>query len=148
MAWRTKLQPRVLWSVGFLGLTLTLLGALGCAESRPQVYPVKGQVYWSGKPAAGAVVFFHPVGKAVDSQNPANELRPTGHVEEDGTFELSTYGVKDGAAPGRYRVSVVWEGNDGKALLPTKFMDPATSGLPIVVVSEQPTMLAPFKLAN
>jgi hypothetical protein len=131
--------------------SLIVFGAAGCAEKRPEVFPIKGQLFVSGKPAVGAVVFFHPVTQAVDSQNPATERRPTGKVEEDGSFELSTFGVKDGAPPGRYRVSVVWtkgEGDDATHLLPQKFMNPATSGLPIVEVRDEPTVLAPFKLSS
>jgi hypothetical protein len=136
---------------GCVALGFAILGA-GCAEKRPVLVHVKGQLFWQGQPAVGAVVFFHPEAKEVDSQNPASGRQIMGTVDEDGTFELGTYVPKDGAPAGRYRVSVHWAKNAGQGdeatnLLPAKFMSPATAGLPIVEVGDQPTVLEPFKLS-
>jgi len=141
-----------------LGLVLfgaTVLAVTGCAPERPPVYPVKGQLFWKGEPAVGAVVFFQPVlAKEVSGQNP-NAERPMGRVGADGSFEISTFGKKDGAPVGQYRVTLVWtkrkEGgrneDDEENVLPRHFMDPARSGLPIVEVREGVNVLPPFKLA-
>jgi hypothetical protein len=85
-------------------------------------------------------------------------VRPTGIVQEDGSFELSTYGVKDGAPAGRYRVTLVWTrkkkgggDKDEEMLLPARYMDPSQTGLPVVEVKElakgEANVLPPFKLA-
>ena len=80
------------------GLLVALLsfGTLSCGDGkdRQAVYPVRGQVFVQGKPAAGALVMFHPLNDA-DSQTE----RPHGQADQDGVFVLSTYGAHDGAPP-------------------------------------------------
>lgn len=86
-----------------LALVLPLLA--GCGQAGKEVYPVTGEVLYKGKqPCAGALVVFHPkgaTGVAVD--------RPNAVVREDGTFTLSTFADHDGAPPGEYGVTVVWQ---------------------------------------
>jgi hypothetical protein len=109
-------------------------------------------VFYLGKPAVGAVVFFHPILQG----EPGEELlvkRPMGRVEEDGSFEVSTFAVKDGAPPGQYRVSVVWQknmnrGDDSESILPAEYMDPTTSRLPIITVAAEANVLPPFQLGK
>jgi hypothetical protein len=128
----------------------------GCSGPPPReiVFPVKGEVFYEGKPAAGAVVFFHPMNAgASDNQNPATEPRPTGRVQEDGSFELTTYDTNDGAPAGSYRISVVWTKAKGGAdevdnLLPLEFMDPDKAGLPVIDVRAELNVLPPFHLAR
>jgi hypothetical protein len=125
----------------------------GCGGKGPAVFPVKGQLFWQGKPAVGALVYFHSITETVDNQNPAKGPRPRGMVGEDGTFEIATFGKKDGAPAGRYQVSVVWtkstgNGDEAMHLLPTKYMNPDTADLPIVEVGDQPIVLEPFKLTS
>ncbi len=76
-------------------------------------YPVRGQVFYEGQPAAGAVVFFHPQ----DDHAPTGDSSgghasmadtPFGKVGPDGSFELTTYGKGRGARPGRYAVTISW----------------------------------------
>jgi hypothetical protein len=76
---------------------------LACSspEAGPEVYPVYGEVFLDGEPAAGAWVHFHPF-KAGDG-SPA-----FAQVQEDGSFELSTYGTDDGAEAGDYIVTLNW----------------------------------------
>jgi hypothetical protein len=136
-----------------LAVILSFLFALGCGGgSREAVYPVKGQVFYKGKAAAGAVVWFHRVDvEAPAVGQPATQTPPRGVVQEDGSFELSTYAAKDGAPVGRYRVTVRWTksrggGDDEENLLPPRYMDPKTSGLPLVEVKAQANELARFDL--
>ena len=128
----------------------------GCgAGNRPRLYPVKGQVFWKGKPAAGAIVYFHAAtGGVVDPKDPKGaEPTPMGQVQEDGSFELSTYDAKDGAPAGTYRVSVVWTKDSGRGgdevenLIPAKFMDPHKSGLPVVEIRNEANLVPAFQLA-
>ncbi len=111
------------------------IGPLACAPSEPRkaVSPARGQVFLEGKPAAGALVVFHPV----DDPTP-NALDPRAVVERDGTFILSTHNAHDGAPPVRYAVTVhdvrnaTEEGGPPAAAsrrIPTRYANPTTSGL-------------------
>jgi hypothetical protein len=137
------------------GLALAALTGCPAAHKEP-VYPVKGQLYYREKPAGGAVVWLYPAdAPEINKLNPGNEVRPTGIVQEDGSFELSTYGVNDGAPAGRYKVTVMWnkKTKDGKeeSVLSAEYLDPNRSGLPLVEVKElakgESNVLPPFKLA-
>ena len=128
--------------------------AVGCGPERPLVYPVKGQVFFNGKPATGATVFLHAMTvKGVSAQNPAQE-RPYGRVQADGSFQISTFAKDDGAPVGPYRVTILWTKKAGKndmdeeSLLPAELMDPNRSGLPLIEVRETENQLPPFKLGS
>jgi hypothetical protein len=92
------------------GILLFVLVALsGCGGTgKPATLPATGKVtFKKTKPAAGALVVFHPV-------NPDMEKtiggKPTARqVKEDGTFTLTTYEDGDGAPEGDYGVTIVWE---------------------------------------
>lgn len=139
------------------GLLLT-----GCgAEQESPTYPVSGQVMVKGKPAEGALVIFHPI-NAEPVGDEKIVRRPSGLVESDGTFQLTTIEPKDGARPGEYQVSIVWfkeSSNDtaalgvmggesrggGRDLLKGKYARPEKSGLKATVAKE-PNELPPFNL--
>jgi hypothetical protein len=87
---------RLIALIGLLGLMA------GCSSRGEKLVPVEGQVKVNGRPAAGAIVTFHPINA------PADAPRPSGQVAEDGTFRLTTTNSNDGAAPGEYRVTVAW----------------------------------------
>ena len=131
-------------------LVLFLLGALSCGndKDRKSVYPVRGQVLFQGKPAAGALVLFHPVNDA-DSQTE----RPHGQVDQDGVFVLSTYGARDGAPAGDYVVTIDWRqvipghGQKGPSVLPANYGTPKQSPLRATVKRES-NDLAPFQIAH
>jgi hypothetical protein len=132
-----------------------LTALAGCTSGPPQepVYPVKGQLFVDDKPAHGAVVWFYPLDVAqVDLKNPAADPRPSGIVQADGTFELNTFGIKDGAPAGRYRIGVTWTkalpGDSEEKLLPISFMDPDKAGLPVVEVRREPNLLPPFSISR
>jgi hypothetical protein len=75
--------------------------ACGGSDPGPEVYPVWGEVFLNGEPATGAVVHFHPADKEEGSPGFAV-------VQEDGSFQLSTFGTNDGAQPGDYIVTLNW----------------------------------------
>ena len=64
------------------------------APNHPPVYPVKGQVFYEGRPAAGAVVILHRATMA------AHAPRPRGRADAKGEFALTTYQTADGAPAG------------------------------------------------
>jgi hypothetical protein len=112
------------------------------------VYPVTGQVLFEGRPAAGAVVQFHPLDQS-DKDAPV----PVGQVGPDGRFRLTTYVHDDGAPHGRYAVTVFWavpaKGGDDfdRILVPRRFLNPVTSGL-TAEVPERAVELPPFLLTK
>jgi calcineurin-like phosphoesterase family protein len=97
--------------------------------------PARGQVFYRGKPLAGATVVFHPTALAELKLPRADAM-----TAEDGSFVLSTYTAGDGACPGVYKVTVtlrrVEVEVDGKAspnLLPEKYSKTTTSGLEVTI---------------
>jgi hypothetical protein len=137
---------------GELTLRLALLSALAATAScggGKGLATVRGQVFYEGKPAEGAVVFFHPEGDTGSLATP----RPSGKVGADGGFELTTDARGRGAPPGRYVVTVVWRKGTGGAddneqnLLPPRYLSPATSKLS-AEVKEGTNELPPFRLTR
>ncbi len=102
------------WFVILAGMSL-ISGTPGCGTA-PGFYPVHGTVLYQGKPAAGAVVYFHRVG----SDDPSTAASPVGIVEEDGSFSLSCDGVGSGCPPGKYAVLVEWRDGAGDGIVPVK----------------------------
>lgn len=102
------------WFVILAGMSLCV-GTTGCGTP-PGFYPVHGTVLYQGKPAAGAVVYFHPVG----SNAPSAAASPFGIVEDDGSFSLSCDGVGKGCPTGKYAVLVEWRDGAGDGIVPLK----------------------------
>ena len=124
------------------------LVAASCSRrSGPALYPVKGSAILDGRPAAGAVLAFHRVG------DPDKTNLPHAVVAADGTFALTTLVPGDGAAPGKYAVTVIWrkkgknrgDQDDGGFVLPLRYLSPDQSGL-TAEVKDGPTELQPFVL--
>jgi len=131
---------------------LAVLSAVGCGTKGPTLYPVRGQVVFDGKPAAGATLVFHPA--AGDSKSADRPPTPTRTVQADGSFTLATYPYGDGAPAGEYRVAIVWldrskAGSDASIpnRLPARYGNADTSGLK-ATVNAGPTDLQPFQLAK
>ena len=130
----------------FLTLPLVLGIGAGCGDGGLPVYPVQGSVVFSGRPPAGAQVVFHPVGKTgVDA------LRPSGQVDAEGNFNLTTFKTGDGAPAGDYDVTVEqWVSkNDNPAvnLLPARYLLTRSSGLHATVAAGE-NQIPTFKLAR
>jgi hypothetical protein len=138
------LPPRLLLRGALAGVLL--LGA--SCSGRKTVYPVSGKVLFEGRPAAGAVVQFHPQDRA-----DTGAVVPLGEVGPDGTFRLTTYAHEDGAPAGRYTVTVSWgvpsKGGDGfdRLLVLARYLSPATSKL-TAEVPAQATELPLFQLTR
>ena len=96
--------------LGLAGLAVLLLA--GCKGAEYKTAPVKGKVTSQGKPVTTGQIFFHPI---EDKNKPANRPGKAAfaNLEKDGSFQLSTYGINDGAVVGRHRVS--YEGPDGES---------------------------------
>lgn len=73
--------------------------ALGCSDDLPTTAPVRGVVLLDGEPLSGfdnAAVLLTPQGGRMAS----------GVIDQNGEFELSTYGADDGATVGPAHLSV------------------------------------------
>lgn len=86
---------------------LMLFAALACCScnkgpQRLPVHPVRGKVTFDGKPAAGAMVVFHPL----SGEAAGGKLRPVAAVQDDGSFEAHTYDYKDGLPAGDYAIDL------------------------------------------
>jgi hypothetical protein len=126
-----------------LSATLTiLLASCGPTESHPETVPVKGKVAYNGEPVPKGTVTFQPD----DGQAAVGEIQP------DGSYELATFGPKDGAVLGHHKVMIIANtGNPNmipgstpgyvkpKDLIPKKYNQLQTSGLEATVSKDKTT---------
>lgn len=126
-------------------------GAGGCGrdDGRVPVHPVSGRVSVLGQVPEGALVVLYP------GPGGASELRPSGKVNADGTFRLTTYDAGDGAPAGEYVGTIRWnklvkKGNDysaGPNLVPPDYasaekspwkirVDPAANEIPPLTITK------------
>jgi hypothetical protein len=94
-------------SLLFLGIASWVVAASGCGDDgdRIQVYPVEGKVLVNGQPAQGATVALYPTSSALAE---ARLPPPTGTVDANGEFRLTSYESNDGAPAGEFQVTIVW----------------------------------------
>jgi hypothetical protein len=132
---------------------LFVLSGLACSSSstpgdRKPVYPVRGQIFFDRKPAAGAFLQFVPVSEPADSKDPL----PHAYADSEGKFTLGTYAGEDGAPAGDYIVLVTWEGGttpDGREEPPDKLLgrySDRTQPKLKATVKPEPNELPPFHL--
>lgn len=124
-----------------------------CSSDRKPVHSVHGQVLFQGQPAAHAQITFHPV-----NDNSPAAIHPTGIVDEQGNFTLTSYKQGDGAPEGEYRVTIQWflavrtqtqAGPDYVSVnhLPARYGHADTSGLRAVVARGK-NEIPPFSLPS
>lgn len=77
-------------------LAILLISSCGTKDTLPKVVPVTGEVLYQGKPVAGALVTFLGDGTAPPA---------VGQTDTAGKFKLLTQD-REGAAPGKYRITV------------------------------------------
>jgi len=116
------------------------LGCSGQDDGRIPVYPTSGRVTVDGQPAAGAIVTFY--GDEDRLRGPGLPV-PMATTQEDGTFQVSSFGNQDGAPAGKFNVTVTWPeplppGADEEFYQPAdrlqgRYADPKTSGLSVEV---------------
>lgn len=63
-------------------------------------YPVSGRVTLDGQPLPGGSILFEPVSNSAGYSS-------RGLIQEDGSFQLTTFIQHDGAPAGQYRVAVI-----------------------------------------
>jgi len=105
----------------------------------PRLYPVRGQVFFEGKPAVGALVVFLPKDAASPDAHAASAL-----VAEDGSYVLGTHEANNGAPAGPY-VVVIWRPKAAPDPLPVRYGSRHTTPL-TAIVEMGPTEVPTFQL--
>jgi hypothetical protein len=91
------------WSITVLASTIAL-GAGGCKKAGAPamtVYPVSGKLTVAGQPVKNLKVTLSPKEALADMRRVPGAI-----VEADGSFQIHTYDVADGAPAGAYAVLV------------------------------------------
>jgi len=93
---------RSLWQVSFLLLAVS--GPLACSNAPhgEGLVPVSGRIMYKDQPVRGALVTF-----VIDSEQRKEGYDASGKTDTDGRFKIQTYPFGGGAAPGRYKVTVM-----------------------------------------
>jgi hypothetical protein len=132
---------RSLARTAFAAATLASM-AFGCGSSEPPTpptIPVRGKVTYQGQPVPKGTVTYQPA-----SGRPAS-----GEIQPDGTYQLSTFGSKDGAVAGTYKIIIIANSGDPskmpstpgyvppKDLVPKKYSSLDTSGLEMIVSADR-----------
>jgi 5-hydroxyisourate hydrolase-like protein (transthyretin family) len=127
------MQHRITGLALMLGVIGTCLLSASCSKTDPNrkvTVPVGGEVYVDGQPAGMVQVECHP-SEGLDKEQPTITQAVT---DEEGKFQLATYEAGDGAPPGEYRLTFVWQdfspmaaGFSGPDKLKGRYSDPKTS---------------------
>ncbi|MFT3878285.1 MAG: hypothetical protein QM703_01335 [Gemmatales bacterium] len=104
----------------------------GCSDPKsmnpPETIVVSGKALQpSGQPISGGRIRFSPVYGAEGAEAYAD-------IKPDGTFTLQSFGGRDGAMPGTYKVAL-----SGKAMtgIAAKYQDPETSTLKVEITKDK-----------
>lgn len=123
------MHDTICWRTAAIVVALVGLAAAGCGSRQTALHDVTGDVFFEGKPVAGAGVLFCPEGR-----------RPAGAVTDDGgCFRLRTWHEADGAVAGTHVVCVTKtvpaatkgesDYQETKNVLPPRYASPVTSPL-------------------
>ncbi len=113
----------------WIGISVATLTLIGCGPGGPKLVPATGSVTVKGKPAAGAVVMFHPS----DNKLPT----ASGVVGSDGTFKLMSNG-EVGIIAGDYQVTLTWPDPSKKPTEAQIMMGTAEPGPDLLKASTRP----------
>ena len=139
----------VFQKLSLLGLIVLLAAMTGCGPAEAPLLPVAGKVRLGEDLLPRGVVILVPdTDKGNDTPH-----EPRGPIDAEGNFVMAT-GLRPGAPPGWYKIAVRSTApNDpkkrykpGESLIPTKYNNPATSGLSFEVVKDAPADQYDIKL--
>jgi hypothetical protein len=119
-------------------LTAVMLccGVVGCGG--PKTHPLSGRVvYAPDQTPAGDLAGYGVTAVCADPP-----ITAVGVIEDDGSFVLSTFGEKDGAVAGHYRVALTpplpyGDEPPSPVLIDAKYLDLDTSGLEIEIPGDE-----------
>jgi len=139
------------WLVVFAMVCVFLCSCGETDPSRKPTYPVTGEVYVDGQPAAELAVRCTDV-KGLDKENPTIS---SAFTDEEGKFEISTYEAADGVPAGEYILTFMWgqwnrvSGSyGGPDKLGDRYSNPETSEHRITVKEGEPTDLGRIELTT
>jgi hypothetical protein len=98
----------------------------GCGPGHPKTAPVRGTVFFDGKPVPNGTIMLVP----------ATGNSATGEIQPDGSFTLTTFQNGDGAIPAEYKVVIIAR-QDTSSRLPEE-----RNPLPPIIVPIQYTSAA------
>lgn len=133
-------------SAGIAAIGLLLI--CSCKDNGLKLNPVRGQLFFQGAPAEGALVVFQRQGATG-----ASDPKPSGKVGNDGSFTLTTYQHGEGAPAGDYVVLVTWFPPNARELenatnkLPARFASADSTTLK-ATVKDGTNELEPFRLTK
>lgn len=125
-----------LWLIG----GVSLLPAMGCGSSGPEMVPIRGEVILNGEPlrdVTQGIVRYSP-------QQSGAAREATARIQPDGSFEMTTFKKGDGVVVGEYSLTVSAysspvltreqteagvRGTGRKLMIPEKYLEATTSGL-------------------
>jgi len=146
-SWNWSLQiPRRVYVVAAAVMIGTAVLAVSAAvvvvllPNGPQLYPARGQVFYEGRPAVGALVVFLPKDPTSPQARVASAL-----VAEDGSYVLGTQKAKDGARAGQYVVTVSRPRGKRAYPLPARYGSRHTTPL-TAIVEMGPTEVPAYQL--
>lgn len=120
-------------------------------ENRKETFPLTGEVYVDGSPAARLQVTCHDV-NGLDKEQPTMS---SAFTNEEGKFEISTYASADGVPEGEYVLTFVWGKMNmvsmsygGPDQLDGRYDDPESSEHPATVEKGKPTDLGRIELTT
>jgi hypothetical protein len=115
-------------------VALTLLTLPACSSGGPEpTYPVSGTVTVGGKPLEGGSILFEPA-----EPGPSGNVHSArGTIDDAGGYQLSTFGVGDGAVAGKHHIMVFEKEKQlsddpnlvRTSIIPDKYHMPETSPL-------------------
>lgn len=133
---------------------LSVCSLCSCSTKREygkETFPVTGELYVDGQPAAQVLVKFHDV-NGMDKQNPTESSTFT---DEAGKFALSTFEAGDGVPAGDYIATFMWgqlnplsNQYGGPDKLKNKYVDPKKSEFKVKVEPGQPTDMGRIELTT
>jgi len=125
-----------------------------CGDAHPEreeTYPVAGEVYVDGNPAAGLQVTCHSV-EGLDTEM---GWVCQGMTNEEGKFEINTYEAGDGVPEGDYVVTFLWGKTNfasmqygGPYQLKGRYTDPKKSEHKFTAKKGEQTDLGRFELTT
>ena len=128
--------------------------AIGCSPQGPPrtpTFPITGQVYVDGQPAAELAVFFTNT-NGVDKNQPTYS---TANTDAEGRFQVSTYESGDGIPEGTYAVTFMWGqvnlmtmSYGGPDKLNDRYSDPETSTFKVTVKRGEPADMGKLLLTT
>ena len=135
-------------------VAILLAIAIGCSPQGPPrtpTFPVTGQVYVDGQPAAEQAVFFTNT-NGVDKNQPTFS---TANTDAEGKFKVSTYESGDGIPEGTYAVTFMWGqvnlmtmSYGGPDKLNDRYSDPETSTFKVTVKRGEPANMGKLLLTT